>query len=52
MESTLQKPAHSPTDLSMPRSKGIVIGFWIVTAPVTTSYSNSTPHPTGSSLPE
>ena len=22
----------SPTDLSMPRSKGIVIGFWIVTA--------------------
>src|SRR6266508_1833209 len=28
MESTLQKP----TDLRMPRSKGIVIGFWIVTA--------------------
>src|ERR1700687_5945278 len=28
MESTLQKP----TDLLMPRSKGIVIGFWIVTA--------------------
>src|SRR5207249_4556297 len=24
--------ALSPTDLSMPRSKGIVIGFWIVTA--------------------
>ena len=24
--------AFSPTDLSMPRSKGIVIGFWIVTA--------------------
>src|SRR6476661_5745584 len=28
MESTLRKP----TDLSMPRSKGIVVGFWIVTA--------------------
>ena len=28
MESPLQKP----TDLRMPRSKGIVIGFWIVTA--------------------
>ena len=28
MESTLQKP----TDLRVPRSKGIVIGFWIVTA--------------------
>jgi DoxX-like family len=28
MESTLQKP----TDLRMPRSKGIVIVFWIVTA--------------------
>jgi DoxX-like family len=28
MESTLQKS----TDLRMPRSKGIVIGFWIVTA--------------------
>jgi hypothetical protein len=28
MESTLQKP----TDLRMPRSKGIVIGFWTVTA--------------------
>jgi hypothetical protein len=24
--------ALSPMDLSMPRSKGIVIGFWIVTA--------------------
>ena len=24
--------ALSPTDLSMPRSKGMVIGFWIVTA--------------------
>jgi hypothetical protein len=32
MESTLQNPALSPMDLSMPRSKGIVIGFWIVTA--------------------
>jgi hypothetical protein len=28
MESTLQKPS----DLRMPRSKGIIIGFWIVTA--------------------
>jgi DoxX-like protein len=28
MESTLR----NPTDLRMPRSKGIVIGFWIVTA--------------------
>src|SRR5262245_18958058 len=28
MESTL----HKPTGLRMPRSKGIVIGFWIVTA--------------------
>jgi len=28
MESTMQ----NPTDLRMPRSKGIVIGFWIVTA--------------------
>jgi hypothetical protein len=28
MESTLQKS----TDLRMPRSSGIVIGFWIVTA--------------------
>ena len=26
------RPALSPKDLSMPRSKGIVIGFWIVTA--------------------
>jgi hypothetical protein len=24
--------ALSPTDLSMPRAKGIVVGFWIVTA--------------------
>jgi hypothetical protein len=31
MESTLQKPALSPTDLNIPRSKGIVIAFWIVT---------------------
>ena len=31
MESTLQRPALFPTDLSMPRSKGTVIGFWIVT---------------------
>jgi hypothetical protein len=28
MQSTLQKP----TDLRMPGSKAIVIGFWIVTA--------------------
>ncbi len=26
------RPALSPTDLSIPRSKGIVVGFWIVTA--------------------
>src|SRR6266536_2004434 len=32
MESTLHKPALSLTELSMPRSNGIVIGFWIVTA--------------------
>src|SRR5712692_7385616 len=32
MESTLQKRGLWPTDLNMPRSKGIVIGFWIVTA--------------------
>jgi hypothetical protein len=32
MESTLQKPGFWPTDLSVPRSKGMVIGFWIVTA--------------------
>jgi hypothetical protein len=24
------RPALSPTDLSIPRSKGIVVGFWIV----------------------
>ena len=28
MELTLQKP----TDVSMPRSKGIAVGFWVVTA--------------------
>ena len=28
MEMTLSKP----TDLSMPRSRGVVVGFWIVTA--------------------
>jgi hypothetical protein len=27
------RPALSPTGLSIPRSKGIVVGFWIVTAP-------------------
>ena len=32
MESTLQNSALSPTDLSVPRSKGMVIGFWIATA--------------------
>jgi hypothetical protein len=32
MESTLQKPGFWPTDLIVPRSKGMVIGFWIVTA--------------------
>jgi hypothetical protein len=32
MESTLQTPALSATDLNMPRSRGIVIGFWIATA--------------------
>jgi hypothetical protein len=32
MESTLQKPALSPTDLNMTRPKGMVIGFWIATA--------------------
>ena len=26
------RPALSPADLSIPRSKGIVVGFWIVTA--------------------
>jgi hypothetical protein len=32
MESTLWNPALSPMNLSMPRTKGIVIGFWIFTA--------------------
>ena len=32
MESSLQKPALSPTDRNTRRSKGIVVGFWIVTA--------------------
>jgi len=32
MESTLQKPAVWPRELSARRSKGILIGFWIVTA--------------------
>ena len=32
MESTLQKPALWPTDLGLPRSKGMIIGFWTVTA--------------------
>jgi DoxX-like family len=29
---TVRRPALLPTDLSIPRSKGIVVGFWIVTA--------------------
>ncbi len=32
MESTLQNPALSPTDLNKSRSRAIVIGFWIATA--------------------
>jgi hypothetical protein len=28
----MKSPLQKPTDLRMPRSKGIVIGFWIVTA--------------------
>ena len=32
MESTLQKSALSAADLSIPRSKAIVIGFWTITA--------------------
>jgi DoxX-like protein len=32
MESTLQKLAIWPADPSVPRSKGVVIGFWMVTA--------------------
>jgi hypothetical protein len=32
MNATLEGSALSPMDLSLPRSKGIVIGFWLVTA--------------------
>jgi len=32
MESTLQKPALWPADFSLPRSKGMIVGFWTVTA--------------------
>ena len=32
MESTLQNPTLAPTALSISRSKGMVIGFWTVTA--------------------
>jgi hypothetical protein len=32
MESTLEQPARSRAHLNMPRSKGTVIGFWLVTA--------------------
>src|SRR5215471_8371331 len=32
MESTLQRPAVSTNNLGVSRSKGIVVGFWIVTA--------------------
>jgi len=32
MESTLQNPTFPLTGLSTPRSRGTVIGFWIVTA--------------------
>jgi hypothetical protein len=28
----VRRPALSPADLSIPRSKGIVVGFWIATA--------------------
>ena len=31
MESTLQKPAAEPADLRVRRSKGLIVGFWIVT---------------------
>jgi DoxX-like family len=31
-EKTMESPLQKPTDLHMSRSKGIVIGFWIVTA--------------------
>ena len=32
MDSSLEQPAISPSHLNMPRSKGTVIGFWLVTA--------------------
>jgi hypothetical protein len=32
MESTLQTPALTRADLSLPRSRGLVVGYWIVTA--------------------
>ena len=32
MNATVEGSALSPMDLSLPRSKGIVIGFWLVTA--------------------
>jgi hypothetical protein len=32
MESILQQPALAPSELTAPRPKGLVIGFWIVTA--------------------
>ena len=32
MESTLRQPAPSAADLNLPRSRGLVIAFWIVTA--------------------
>jgi DoxX-like protein len=32
MESTLQRPAFPLTDLTMPRSRAIVVGFWTATA--------------------
>jgi hypothetical protein len=32
MNATLEGSALSPMDLSLPRSKGMVIGFWLVTA--------------------
>jgi len=32
MESTLRKSALAPTDSNMPRSKAIVISYWIATA--------------------
>jgi hypothetical protein len=32
MESTLQTPALTRADPSLPRSRGLVVGYWIVTA--------------------